>query len=421
MAERFRPFPEIPHDRDYEGIRDLLLPAAQDSVFFDSVEKAVIGDPQLLQAVEAGRIFLPAQNITESDSQDAIAFLLVAKFVLAGNSVVEKGSRFSHLQDFCRSNFPSDYEKVLAMIHMQMGKVDQSSQVAVDQLYQELKPPEYFRARWYFQAHALGDNAQSASLKQELKEQMEQIFVKGGKNICFLEETNSPDSAWSKGSESIFQKGFELYHSFRKAAVYHDLCSANGKEPTQEQIEVSLGTLYLNLPHSQHPTANMMRYRLAFLELLDEYMNAGYEISVIHEKILRKPLDTTLLLQQSGLVKDNLSLDDYKKATIRLNAAFMKNAKERDELVVSQVESLVKLTETKGQKTNFFGLRGSLHNRLISYLPVRIQAVTDYTISKDTYLPENGKPIHEVDRRLAEGESIPDSLWEEARKAWDSL
>ena len=48
MSEFFKPFPQIPHDRHYEGEVNPSSVKPADSVFFTSSEKVVLERPALL-------------------------------------------------------------------------------------------------------------------------------------------------------------------------------------------------------------------------------------------------------------------------------------------------------------------------------------------------------------------------------------
>lgn len=420
MAQEFKPFPDISHDYDYEGKVNPSLPTAKDSQLFDSLEKLVMGNQTLLKAVEDHRISLPSRDFA-IESTGVVAFQVVAEFVLAKNSEQRRKKR-DQLLDFCQRD-PLGYSNVLTNIQMQMGQPDNLSKGILDHLYQEIKPPEFFRGRWYFQAHVMPDPDHREDIKGKTRQQIEQVFVKGEKNTFFFEEFGGN----MYRNDQVFQRGFNLYRSVRKAVIYTSLFLSDHVEPTRAVVEKGVENVYkrinLNLRGGDN---DKLAYRWIVAELLDEFIDEGYDISIVHERGSEKHKADDLTTKQSaiesGLKNDNLSLDDFKRSYSSFIAKLDRDQSDRDRIIISQMEEFSRLVEQIKEKTNFFGMLGTLHQGLISRLPLRLRGVTAHAISEDTHIvvAEESKAIDQLTGKLQRGEPISESLWEEAWKEWIS-
>lgn len=261
------------------------------------------------------------------------------------------------------------------------------------------------RIRLRFEPHMIEDFSQYTTTCQRLIHEMKQVFEPGQKNIYFAED----DSGAAEVIDDIYQRGLTTYGSHVKAFAYLQFVINNNYEPSAFEVERFLNYMYSpSATRSLDPkVVPLYLYSLAIYESLDALTAEGYKIDFAREKITNQDLIFQYREQFS-------SLEDFR----RYYEALTSIARERDRLVVDQLNTILEEAKQNNTPVNVFVLRGKGHGKFLTTLSERLQV--PIAVSQSSPQRKTVSAINEILDLLMIGKSPSESLWHEAYEEYKS-
>lgn len=391
---------DIPHDYDYEGEINPLLPNPATTVLFNAGEKSLLVDPVKLASYESGDLLISNELSLPLQASQSVAEY--RRRLGKASSASLKRSSMEQLRIVCGTRYPEGYEAARTLLEEQLGLVEQSAYQFDPASYEfysdllaaiedEFQPPSNVRICLRFKSHIVTSCADYENQRVDLEEEIGSVFVKGQNNIYYRENIAGMGD---KG----FQEQFRRYNSFRKALVHQSFFfSTQGRIPTEREVEdiqqkieadIRIGTIKYQKPSV---------YDFLVYTILDNFIAQGYKIREISE------------MPKNPYIPEAVgTLTDFKKVM----QAVVSGSRQRSADIAAQLTNFVAQTQSQPTQTNVYGLFGTYHSDITENLPFRLQAVTQHRRTQ-THTP--GKHYMEVvTRKLFEGESISDEEWEKA-------
>ncbi len=364
-AER-KPYPHIPVGHLQEDVplyRD-ELPTRDTTVLFTSAEKMVMGHPERLKVVEAGKGIIDVPPSLDSTTQQP--FFLLARVIGSEDSHTRKEA-LRVLQIYSRAAFPHNYDLVSRQLFLQHQSGDDRVKQVYKHVAQEIEvliePPQHISLSFLFEEHTINiekPNAYEAK-KEKMRDDLYHVFTTGEKNILVIENVEKGFSA------KLFLDGLKKYKSFTQALYYTNFVLQFRIEPTDADL-AKVGDI-ARVTRSFHPQG---AYFTALYETLDELKNDGYDVQVAFENGRDIELSTRF-----HTVDDVLNWYQKKQ----------ENNKKRERVVGELITGIAEKYRDSSRKVNIATIFGTEHYNLPGNLPaVLLEKVEKVGIVDETYL-----------------------------------
>jgi len=384
MSEGFKPFPQIPHDVDYEGEINPNAVKAEDTLFFSPSEKIVLTNLSLLSEVEAGRVSVPGDDqaeafdlassiFTKDGFQDTsrLRKYMVAQYPFGLDKMQEVVGGFSSVDPNLRKN-KADFEKILI---------------------REYAPPDNIQVKYRFHEHGVYPE-DFDPIKESLKHHIKSAFVLGEKNVFVGEDGNG-----FTNRDKSFQEGYAKFGSYRRAQTYMKIYRQTGKRVDPGTMDA---THHNYVTDQIHRTSLSDRYLWAELTAVDELVAEGYDIDYQREPGVRDFIVTPEKIK---------TLEEFKA----YQRGLVGECQVRDEKVIKMIREIEKRAK---QKTNIFVAMGVAHAYSVtSIYPYRLGLVTKFE-STESELEKT--PLDYIFQSLAYTGDASDELWQLAFEEYNA-
>lgn len=356
------PFPQIPYGY-FDGEVKPDLPTPKTTLLFDPIEKMVLGNDKLLIAVEQGKLVLPPTE-TEIKQELIEGFRCFADWAISGNSDTRRKVK-AKIYEFCDKNYPMNYESFSFLISLQQHSRNSIFRNGLEELKREIdfeyKPLTNTKLQFLFDPHSVETSEEYRDVKNELRQELSEVFVKSEKNIFFQERVyeNKLDL---EEDERLRAEGLEKYKSFLMSLMYSDFVRTFRKKPTNQELVEHVGKIREKVSPE---TAPKFSYHLLTAKVLDEFVKEGFEVEMVFEKAI-------LSSQKHKTDDGNFRYDrlaDFKESVMWIH----NTSKLRNISIIRQVDEVAQNAEENNEKTNIFVRLGTNHAILLRSLSVRLR------------------------------------------------
>jgi hypothetical protein len=209
--------------------------------------------------------------------------------------------------------------------------------------------------------------------------------------------------------ENNFQEGYELYGSYRKAAIYAE-AKGMGKEPaknaTLDKAVAGMEEIIFSTAFQSNSGVEEKIIAHTWLEykILDELKEEGYDITFIPEAGVNSAIDGKQMVEST-----TGTLQEFKGTLSKMS----EQSRQRDTQIARQINGLVNKAEEEEGETNIVALFGVNHHMLVNQLPETIKEVaTIYTEPMQLRNPDS--LVHRVMEILDEGGEVSEKMWRDA-------
>lgn len=393
------PFPQIPYGY-FQGEEKPNLPTPKTTILFSPLERVVLGNEVLLNAVENGILVLPSSEV-EINPKILEGFRCFADWAIAKNSDSRRRAK-SKINDFCSTEYPTNYEAFSYLVSLQQNNANTLLKGGLLELKREIEyeymPLRNARLRFYFEPHSVETSAEYEDVKNELRSDLFGIFVKGEKNIFFQERVSRNKMDLEK-EDLLRNQGIEKYKSFVMSLVYSDFLKHYKRLPKDKELYKHLETVRGMVRQEIVP---IFSYHLATAEVLDEFVAKGYEINEEFER--------TTLPSLAKYRDDNGEARDDTFSTFKNSILYVHNtSKSRNVSIIKQVNEIAQMAEENNIRTNIFIRLGTNHAILLQSLPIRLRRAT--LGSTVVPLSTPNKNVDRLFRMLLSDLQIDDETW----------
>jgi len=326
-------------------------------VLFNPLERLVLNNQAVLTVVEEGKLAIPYDEICLNTPE---GFQLFSNWVIARNSDQRRRAREA-LKRFSERDFPDSYNTLGRIFDAQQVIFHVQSKGNFAQLSHEIgvvyEIPANFSIEFYFGAHEFENASEYQKFKEELPQKLSKAFVRGERNIVFLE-----DAGGSKTStRARFIEGFRKYKSFRKAeayeAIYDDVLEQDGVAPDDSTVEFVQANM--DISHLKAPKSG---FSITLFEVLDQFIQEGYDIEVEIERSFKDAHN----YEELEAISRNAKTPEQRRGLL---AVLAKDFRTRNVLVAEQITEVASDAVKRGGKTNLLVIFGSLHYEILDVLP----------------------------------------------------
>lgn len=356
--EKFKPFRQIPWDKDYGETPD-CLPTPATTTFFNSSEKAVMQSLRLLDLVESGYLRIPPALDTE---RHAMALCYLGNWLAAPNSDKRRRERKT-LELYLEDESIDAFEEVLD----QQDPLS-PSQPTLNELKRFLErrylSPAYLMQTILYINHRIESVDNYEPVKEVYRAEMRNTFRKSDNNILFQE--GAYGSFYN--NFGLFSELLKRYCSYQKAYTHMQFMLGRTIEPTpagNDLIAQSIDMLVRKNKILAHIVKRNEEFAFQWMiaELIDELLEDKYRLNFVFEEGSEKYRLPDISPQSSG------------EEIMRHMNLMLSSVEPRNRTMAKQ---LVKLEQQldPNEKTNVLIIIGSEHKDLTSQLPRRLQKAT---------------------------------------------
>lgn len=356
--EVFKPFRQIPWDRDYGEISD-CLPTLATTTFFNPSEKTIMQSPKLLDLVENGFLNIPQALGTE---RHAMSLRYLGNWLAAPNSDKRRKERRA-LESYLEQKGIDVFEEVLDQQapHSPLQPTLSELRKSLERRY---LPPSYLTQTILYINHRIEHPEDYESVKEMYRAEMRNTFRKADNNILFQE-----------GAYGIFYNNMQLfsellqrYGSYRKVRSHMVFVLGRNIKPTSEGNDLvaqSIDILVRKDEISAHIVTGNEEFAFQWMiaELIDELLDDRYRLNFVFEKGSEKYRLPTVSPQSSA------------EEIMRYMNLMVSSIEPRNRTMAEQLVELDQQLDPN-EKTNILMIVGSDHKDLTRLLPHRLQKVT---------------------------------------------
>jgi hypothetical protein len=305
-----------------------------------------------------------------------------------------------------------DEQGRIIKVTSEIQSIDESSKVF--QKDKEAKPLQHFRLGLLFQDHAVFTPKDYAINLHRLEKDLKKTFVKGEKNIYFLE-----GGAHSLISEGLME-GKPYHNSYRKAYVHSEVKRQLGISIEDDQ-ELNKGIKYIEKEYfegiKQHEGGPITLHRWLQYTAADQLIEEGYAVDVNYEPEIKHEHNKQHEYQEYDTYAYDVYLKQYKvgglAATRKAIEEEAKLSAERNKNIVETINSIANEADTTGKNTNLVIEAGTAHYLIEEMLSNRIRPVASSILRGKT--PEElFNKLDKISHEIQRGRQISSREWEEA-------